>query len=278
MSRQPVPGDVAARAGMRVASDTRTARSDQGTRPDPARGVFETLLVRDGSAIRAEAHLARLRRSVATLYDAHLPGDLGERTRTAAREARDARLRITAVPASPDPVEVSMEVRPLTPRALPIELQPVRSPGGLGAHKWCDRTWLASVDAGGYAPLLVDTDGCVLEAAWGNVFAVLDDLICTPAIDGRLLPGVTRAALLSALAAAGEPVVEGSLTLLDAAKADLLFVTSSLASVAPAILSPGQAADAERALALTQLLEAVPPSRAKTASLHTVPRKPLLQP
>ena len=36
--------------------------------PDPALGVFETLLVRDGTAQALDAHLARLAASVADLY------------------------------------------------------------------------------------------------------------------------------------------------------------------------------------------------------------------
>src|SRR5215218_1872712 len=53
-------------------------------RPDPAGGVFSTLLVRDGLALAADAHLARLGASVAELYGAALPADLAERVELAA--------------------------------------------------------------------------------------------------------------------------------------------------------------------------------------------------
>jgi para-aminobenzoate synthetase/4-amino-4-deoxychorismate lyase len=42
-------------------------------RPDPAAGIFETLLVRDGVAIAAEEHLERLARSAQELYAVALP-------------------------------------------------------------------------------------------------------------------------------------------------------------------------------------------------------------
>ncbi len=46
------------------------------------------------------------------------------------------------------------------------------------------------------APLLVDADGTVLEAAWGNVWVLEGDALLTPPADGRILPGVTRSLLL----------------------------------------------------------------------------------
>ena len=44
-------------------------------------------------------------------------------------------------------------------------------------------------------PLLVDLDGLVLEASRANVVIREGDRLITPPLDGRILPGVTRAAL-----------------------------------------------------------------------------------
>ena len=43
--------------------------------PDPAYGVFDTLLVRDGRAVDLDAHLGRLRRSVLELYAVRVDAD-----------------------------------------------------------------------------------------------------------------------------------------------------------------------------------------------------------
>src|ERR1700709_2296469 len=42
-------------------------------RPDPARGVFETMLVLAGEPVELEAHLDRIEASLAALYGAGLP-------------------------------------------------------------------------------------------------------------------------------------------------------------------------------------------------------------
>jgi para-aminobenzoate synthetase/4-amino-4-deoxychorismate lyase len=74
----------------------------------------------------------------------------------------------------------------------------------------------------------------VLEAAWGNVFVLKGELLTTPPLDGRLLPGVTRAALLDAAEAHGLATEEGSLTLERLFGADAILVTSALAGAMPA--------------------------------------------
>ena len=76
----------------------------------------------------------------------------------------------------------------------PLVLEPFALPGGLGAHKWRDRRLLEALAAlrPGAVPLLVDTDGLVLEAAYANVWIVEGDALITPPADGRMLPG-TRA-------------------------------------------------------------------------------------
>jgi para-aminobenzoate synthetase/4-amino-4-deoxychorismate lyase len=111
------------------------------------------------------------------------------------------------------------------------DLVPVTLPGGLGAHKWRDRALLAALPP---TALLCDLDGAVLEAAWGSVFAVEADALVTPPLDGRLLPGVVRAALLEAGAVAGLAVREEALDLerLGAARGVVLTSGVRLASAA----------------------------------------------
>ena len=243
-------------------------------RPAPSRGVFETLLVRDGRPLRAAAHLARLERSVRALYGRPLPDDLAARVAAVAaveatadeRTAQSAgavpaadlaRLRVSVVPAPGGSLAVTVEHGPLPRRTLPVALAPVVLPGGLGAHKWRDRDLLDRLAAEGAVPpgttpLLLDGDGALLEAAWGSVFVLEGERLLTPPDDGRILPGVTRAALLAAAARLGLEPREEQVGLERAADADGLLVSSALGLALPARLT-GQASGAEAASAADAL-------------------------
>ena len=203
-----------------------------GDRPDPALGVFETVLVEDGRPVALEHHLERLAASVAELHGAALPptvlagalaaaGEVTTRSRMRVLADADGAVRITMSPAGPPP-------------AGSVVLEPFALPGGLGAHKWRDRRLLEALAAlhPGTVPLLLDTDGLVLEAAHANVWIVEGDALITPPADGRMLPGVTRAALLAADDGAREEPID-----LDRlASADALFLTSSISGRVPARL------------------------------------------
>ena len=192
-----------------------------GRRPDPALGVFDTMLVVDGEPQRLDAHLARLAASVSELYGRRLPGELHARVRTLARTARGrARLRIDVAPDDPD---AELSIAPAGERALPIVLHPYTLPGGLGAHKWRDR---ALVDALAQTPLLLDADGTVLEAGWANVLIRRDGVLPRAQEDGRILPGTTL-----------PPAEEADLTLADLRRADEILLSSSVMGVVPAVLA-----------------------------------------
>lgn len=67
-------------------------------------------------------------------------------------------------------------------------------------------------------PLLVDLDGALLEAAWANLLLVTaDGALVTPPLDGRILPGVTRARTLERARALDLAVRERPCTLADRA-------------------------------------------------------------
>jgi para-aminobenzoate synthetase / 4-amino-4-deoxychorismate lyase len=207
------------------------------SRPDPAAGVFETLLVADGRPVALEQHLARLAASVAALYGAHLPGGLAEELRARAAQAGHARLRVDLRPRRHG-VEVTFACSALAPRRVPVQLCPVSVPGGLGAHKWSDRRLLdglaASVDG---EPLLCDLDGLVLESWRASVFAVEPGpALLTPPVDGRILPGVTRTRVLRIALALGYELRFEPLALDRLAAAPETFVTGALGGIEPARL------------------------------------------
>ena len=208
------------------------------TRPDPGEGVMETILVRAGEPVALSAHLHRLGASVERLYGATLPPDLADRARGAAHGHDDVRLRLIATPTSAG-VRITCEAAPLPdPVGDPVALAPVVLPGGLGAHKWRDRRLLEELArlTAPAVPLLLDSDGSVLEAAWANVWLQDGGEHRTPPADGRLLPGVARARRLAELHAAGIVVREVRLSLADLEHGDL-YLTSSLRGPTPAVLA-----------------------------------------
>ncbi len=213
----------AADSRRRAVASVRAALN-YGRRPDPARGVFETVLVRQGVPVELDEHLGRLAVSLSELYDVTLDPLAAEQARAVAATATaTGRLRILADPDGSLKVSVSPE---RSPAAADLQLSPFAIAGGLGPHKWRDRDLLEALaaQAPGAVPLLIDTDGLVLEAAHANVWIVEGRALLTPPADGRILPGVTRAALLAAERFAREEPIE----LERLARADAVFVTSSI--------------------------------------------------
>jgi para-aminobenzoate synthetase/4-amino-4-deoxychorismate lyase len=193
-------------------------------RPEPAGGVFATILAEAGRAVALGAQLDRLAASVSTLYGHGLPPGLAGDIEAASAALRTGRIRVDV---TADGVVALTTGAP--PGGGPVVLRPWTLPGGLGPHKWRDRRLVDALTAAsdGAVPLLVDADGAVLEAAWANVFARgPDGVLRTPPADGRILPGIRRAALLA------EGAVEAPLTLGDLAAADALLLTSALRAVA----------------------------------------------
>jgi para-aminobenzoate synthetase/4-amino-4-deoxychorismate lyase len=162
---------------------------DFGPRPDPALGIFETMLVQDGLLALRDAHYARINASAQELYgvEVALPPP------TSARRHWNGRSRLTFVPGE----GLSAEPGFLGPDPVYTQVAPFVLPGGLGRHKWADRRLLDALTdaADGALPLLIDTDGSVLEATWANVLIEERGRLISPPGDGRALPGIGRRAL-----------------------------------------------------------------------------------
>jgi para-aminobenzoate synthetase/4-amino-4-deoxychorismate lyase len=222
------PGRADDRPGRAPRAAAPFALGGAADRPDPAMGVFSTLLVRDGVVVDAEAHLERLRESAERLWGQTLPDDIDLPAGAAA-----ARLRVVASPRPGEVVAVEVQAEPLDlpVAAAPVALAPFVLPGGLGEHKWRDRRLLDSLaQRSGAVPLIVDLDGEVLEAAHANVFLVEGGVLVTAPLDGRQLPGTARARLIAAMPGDLE-VREEAVTLERLAAADEVLLTSSLRGV-----------------------------------------------
>jgi para-aminobenzoate synthetase/4-amino-4-deoxychorismate lyase len=109
---------------------------------------------------------------------------------------------------------------------------------GLPRHKLADRGLLADLEAGAgiedhdrAAALLVDPGGLVLESTRANVLAVVEGVLRTPPLDGRILPGVTRQVLLDLADDLGVPVGIGPLPLAELTGADGVLLVNAVRGV-----------------------------------------------
>lgn len=200
---------------------------------DLAQGLFETLLVAGGEPVELDAHLERIGRSCEELLGAPLPPRTRELVRERAAGVALGRLRLTVTAAPQGPraeatvAAVDPELVFPSPEHGAAALRTLRLAGGLGAHKWVDRTALAGFQEPEVA-LLVDADGSVLEVSRANVYAVRDGHVLTPPTDGRILPGTARRALFEVAAAEGIAVDEQRLSLDDLLAAEEVFLTGSV--------------------------------------------------
>jgi para-aminobenzoate synthetase/4-amino-4-deoxychorismate lyase len=197
-------------------------------RPDRAQGVFETILVVDGVAVAVEEHLERLRRAAIELYGVELPDAVEPLVvHTALEQAASCRLRVLLDARG----DVALQVAPLPePGDGTLALAPVAVAGGLGDRKWRDRRLVDALDAviAPSLPLLVDLDGGVLETTRANVLALFGDTLATPPLDGRILPGVTRARAIGVARELGLAIAERPLGLDELAAADAVLTAGAL--------------------------------------------------
>ena len=176
--------------------------------------VFTTLRVAAGGPVWLEAHLARLRHDAAVMGLPAVDGRAGDWVCVASRALGDGRLRLTQTSHS----GLLMNTGPLPAR--PAVLSAVCAPWpGAGLPAWVKHTSRLAGDrrraeAGVDEVLWVDGGGCLLEGSWSTVFALEPDGgLWTPPTDGRILPGITRAAVLAAARREGRGVREAPLPL-----------------------------------------------------------------
>ena len=180
-------------------------------------GVFETVLIEDGRVRLLDRHLGRLAAS-----------DVLE---PVIQEVRELVARLTAAATAPMVVRIDVAdgrvlARPRDPRApTPVSglLVEAYDPDDRSRErKRTPRAWAdaAETAAGGEA-LLVSSHGLIGETTRANVFAILGDVVVTPAVAG-ILPGVTRSWAIERVAA-----VERPLTLDELRGADGAFLTTA---------------------------------------------------
>jgi para-aminobenzoate synthetase / 4-amino-4-deoxychorismate lyase len=209
---------------------------------DPSKGVFETMLVLDGRPVELEAHLKRLGASLAELYGADLPDGTREGVLRHARGVGHGKLRVTVAPGGDGRMATEMvtaEVEPnrVFPRQPSVALRSLVVEGGLGAHKWADRSLFVRAEAEAEGrpdelALLVDGDGVALEAARGSVFQIRAGRLLTPPTDGRILPSIARAQALEVARAEGIEATEQAIAL-DELRHGQVFLAGSVRGIEP---------------------------------------------
>jgi para-aminobenzoate synthetase/4-amino-4-deoxychorismate lyase len=214
-----------------------------GTAADPARGIFETLLVAGGRPVGLDAHLARMAASLREVFGAELPVAVAGDAIDAARDLELGRIRIDVAPGDDGALHHEVRAIAIDPaiffpaRADGADLLPVHPPTWDGSHKWADRHWLDSLEAelgDNEVPLILTAGDEILEAGRANVFAVIDGALATPPVDAGILPGTARAAVLALAANLGVDTAERRLTLADLRAGEDVFLTSSVRGIRPA--------------------------------------------
>jgi para-aminobenzoate synthetase / 4-amino-4-deoxychorismate lyase len=212
------------------------------SRPDPQKGIFETLLVVDGRPVELDAHMERLATSIEVLYGAAAATDPREQIVERALGLPLGRLRATLAPGADGRLGVEIRTAEVDPALVfpgpehAVAGHTVLLAGGLGPHKWVDRELIDETEArlpADALPLIVDHGGAVLEASRANVFALRDGILETPPADGRILAGIARRRIAEAATASGLKTRETELTIGDLIAAEEVFFAGSVRGVEP---------------------------------------------
>lgn len=209
-------------------------------RPDPSKGIFETLLVVGGEPVELDKHLSRLAHSLDAVFSTKLPPSAEEELQRAAEGIPLGRLRLTIVPAE-DGLRHDLIAGKVVPGAVfparGAKLRTHQVESGHGAHKWVDRQGMEHPDTGP-GRLICDGEE-LLEAGWANLFAVREETLWTPPVDGRILAGTARAAVLAIARDEGVAVREQPIHTVGLLGADEVFLTNSVRGIEAAAALDG---------------------------------------
>lgn len=213
---------------------------------------FETMAARAAQLPLWERHLTRLAAAARRLGLAFAPTPA---LRAAAAEVLlknghgDDVLRLSLVPGDGGVVHTALTSRARSPltalKLLPtVALRPPEGgpegapPADLKAEprRFYDLVRQQAQDGEADDGILVDRDGAVLEAALGNLWFRIDGQWVTPALDGRVLPGICRAVLLERGPAAGLTMRERACTLADLHRAEAIAHGNAACGPRPAAL------------------------------------------
>lgn len=207
---------------------------------------FETMGASGGELALWDLHLRRLAASAQRLL---LRCEPAPTWRAAAGELLaanghgDGVLRLSLMPGATG-LHVVMTTRARSPvrivQLLPtvVERPASAPPGDMKAEPraFYDAVRQQAQDGDADDGIVIGADGAVLECALGNLWLRLAGRWVTPALDGRVLPGIARQLLLEAARRAGTPIAERLCGLDDLHCAGALAHGNAVHGVRPASL------------------------------------------
>lgn len=228
-------------------------------------GLFETMRVLNGSAVRLEKHTERLVAGAAVLaIDVTEIADQVESIIEELCDANglsDARVRVTITRGTaPEPgLAIPLQANPTVfATAQPLSAEPAKPVKVIVSSIRRDETSpLSRVKSLNYLPgimamaearragaddaILTNTQGMIAEGTTGNLFLVKGSTLVTPSIEQGPLPGTTRAALIELAPSLGLTVEERVVARQELAEADEAFFTSAVQLVRPIVEVDGRA-------------------------------------
>ena len=239
-------------------------------------GLFETMLVLGKVPFRFDAHLARLEAG-ATLLRLAVDMAMVRRsvTELAVRLEDPSVLRLTvtrgvgprglAIPASTSltifatsaPWSATGAFKPQHLRVSTIRRNDTSPLSGVKALPYLDNVLAldGAVKAGADDALLLSTRNTVACTSVANVFALFGDRLVTPPLSDGVLPGTTRALLLTLAPSCGLVAEERSLALDELQAADVVFTTNSLRLICRAISVDGHSLPHSGSASLVRMIQ-----------------------
>ncbi|MDY6916498.1 MAG: aminotransferase class IV [Chloroflexota bacterium] len=231
-------------------------------------GLFETVRSYGGRVFRLDRHLARLMGGAETLALASGldPAQLEQAMyRTVeANGLADARIRLTVTAGagerslgmpSPGSLTILVVAEPLH---LPSRIYDEGISAAVVSVRRNSQSPVSSIKSLNYLDgliaraeaetrgadeaVLLNERGYLAECSSSNIFLVSSGKLLTPSVASGILPGVTREAVLEVAAEVGIESVEGDVLPDELARADEVFITTSVREVVPVVAVDGRLA------------------------------------
>ena len=142
-------------------------------------------------------------------------------------------------------VEAAVPTHPANLFTVPWRRNPESAISGIKSTSYAENllAFAAAKAAGADEAVMLNTRGELCEGATSNLWYVVDGRLCTPGLDSGCLPGVTRQIVLELCDEAGVAVDQSPRGAEAMARADAVFLTSSIRGVHAAGACDGRMLD-----------------------------------